>query len=104
MHIDKRKREILELVHTDVCGPMQTRSLGGAYYFIIFIDDRTIYTWVYFMRNKSDLSLNILRNSRIWLKRKQERASRFSGQIKEGSIHQGHSSSIAKIMGFNNSL
>ena len=55
MHIDKRKREILELVHTDVCGPMQTRSLGGAYYFLIFIDDRTRYTWVYFMRNKSDV-------------------------------------------------
>jgi transposase InsO family protein len=55
MHIDKRKQEILELVHTDVCGPMQTRSLGGAYYFLIFIDDITRYTWVYFMRNKSDV-------------------------------------------------
>jgi transposase InsO family protein len=55
MHIDKRKRKILELVHTDVCGPMQTRSLRGAYYFLIFIDDRTRYTWVYFMRNKSDV-------------------------------------------------
>jgi hypothetical protein len=52
---DKRKREILELVHTDVCGPMQTRSLGGASYFLIFIDDRTRFTWVYFIRNKSDV-------------------------------------------------
>jgi hypothetical protein len=48
------------------------------------------------------MSLNILRNSRIWLKRKHERASRFLGHIKEGSIHQGHSSDIAKIMVFNN--
>jgi hypothetical protein len=34
---------------------MQTRSLGGAYYFLIFIDDKTRYTWVYFMRKKSDV-------------------------------------------------
>jgi transposase InsO family protein len=54
-HTDKRKRDILELVHTNVCGPMQTRSLGGAYYFLIFIDDCTKYTWVYFMRKKSDV-------------------------------------------------
>ena len=26
---DRKHRDILELVHTDLCGPMQTRSLGG---------------------------------------------------------------------------
>lgn len=41
---NKRKREILELVHTDVCGPMQTELLGEASYFIIFIDDKTRFT------------------------------------------------------------
>jgi hypothetical protein len=46
---------ILELVHIDVCGPMQTKSLGGASYFLIFIDDRTRFTWVYFIRKKSDV-------------------------------------------------
>jgi hypothetical protein len=51
---DRRKRDILELVHTDLCGPMQTRSLGGAYYFLLFIDDYTRFTWVYFLRKKSD--------------------------------------------------
>ena len=36
---NKKKRDVLDLVHTDVCGPMQTRSLGGAFYFLLFIDD-----------------------------------------------------------------
>jgi hypothetical protein len=52
---DRRKRDLLELVHTDVCGPMPTRSLGGAYYFLLFIDDCTRYTWVYFLGKKSDI-------------------------------------------------
>jgi transposase InsO family protein len=52
---DKKKRDVLDLVHTDVCGPMHTRSLGGAFYFLLFIDDCMRYTWVYFIRQKSDV-------------------------------------------------
>ena len=52
--LNRRKRDILEFVHTDVCGPMQTRSLGGAYYFFLFIDDCTRYNWIYFLRRESD--------------------------------------------------
>lgn len=29
----------LQLVHSDVCGPMQTESFGGAKYFVTFTDD-----------------------------------------------------------------
>ena len=32
-------RQPLELVHTDICGPMLERSLGGSQYFITFVDD-----------------------------------------------------------------
>ena len=47
----RKKIDVLDLVHTDICGPLQTRSLGGAFYFLLFIDDCTRYTWVYFLRN-----------------------------------------------------
>ena len=30
VRVERKKRDILELVHTDLCGPMQTKSLGGA--------------------------------------------------------------------------
>ena len=52
---DKRKRDVLYLVHTNVCGPMQTRLLGCAFYFLLFIDDFMRYTWVYFLRRKCDV-------------------------------------------------
>lgn len=55
MNENRIRCEILELMHTDVFGPMQSKSLVGAYYFLIFIDDRTRYTWVYFIRNKGDV-------------------------------------------------
>jgi hypothetical protein len=31
--------KILELVHSNVCGPMKTTSHGGAQYFVTFIDN-----------------------------------------------------------------
>ena len=44
----------LELVHTDLCGPMQEPSQGGSRYVLTFTDDYSRYTPVYFLRNKSD--------------------------------------------------
>ena len=55
LHTKKKQRELIELIHTDVCGPMQTMSIGGARYFLIFVDDRSKFTWVYFIRRKSDV-------------------------------------------------
>lgn len=44
----------LELVHTDLCGPMKTESLGGSRYFLLFTDDFTRMSWVYFLKLKSE--------------------------------------------------
>ena len=39
--------EVLELMHSDVCGKIEKKSLG-AEYFLTFTDGKTIlYTWVY---------------------------------------------------------
>jgi len=34
-----RVSRCLELVHADLCGPMNTELLGGSRYFLLFIDD-----------------------------------------------------------------
>ena len=41
VHAEKKQRELIELIHTDVYGLMQTMSIGGARYFLIFVDDRS---------------------------------------------------------------
>ena len=45
----------LQLVYSDVCGPMQTQSFGGAKYFVTFIDNYTRCCAVYFMKHKSEV-------------------------------------------------
>ena len=51
----EKKSEKLELVHTDVWGPAQVSSLGGSRYYVTFIDDATRKTWIYCIKNKSDV-------------------------------------------------
>jgi len=42
----------LELVHSDLCDPMHTTSIGGNRYFLTFIDDYSKKTWVFFLKEK----------------------------------------------------
>ena len=48
-----RASKPLELIHTDVCGPIDPFSLGKNRYFLLFIDDFSRKTWVYFLKQKS---------------------------------------------------
>lgn len=49
-----RSMKRLELVHTDLCGPITPASQSGKRYVLVFIDDFTRKTWVYFLKNKSE--------------------------------------------------
>ncbi|CAL5412844.1 unnamed protein product [Camellia sinensis] len=50
----RRASTCLELIHADLCGPMQTKSFGGSRYFLLFTDDYSRMSWVYFLENKSE--------------------------------------------------
>lgn len=50
---EKSSKEVLGLIHTDLCGPMNTESMGGSLYFATFIDDYSRKVFVYFIRRKS---------------------------------------------------
>lgn len=43
-----------EVIHSDLCGPMETPSVGGAKYFLLFKDESSGFRSVYFLKNKSD--------------------------------------------------
>lgn len=41
-----------EIIHADTCGPMEEKSVGGSKYFVVFKDDYSKYTVVYFVQSK----------------------------------------------------
>ncbi|KAK8656739.1 hypothetical protein V6N13_098677 [Hibiscus sabdariffa] len=50
----ERASDLLGLIHSDVCGPMNTQARGGFHYFITFTDDFSRYGYIYLMRHKSE--------------------------------------------------
>lgn len=50
-----RRSELLSLVHSDVCGPLEVESLGGNRYFLTFIDDASRKVRVYFLKTKDQV-------------------------------------------------
>lgn len=49
-----KTKQLLEVIHTDICGPIKVNSMGGAAYFITFIDDFSRYVSTFFLKQKSD--------------------------------------------------
>ncbi|KAI3758667.1 hypothetical protein L6452_06238 [Arctium lappa] len=45
----------LQMLHVDLCGPISVQSLGGKKYILVLIDEFSRYTWVEFVRKKSDV-------------------------------------------------
>ncbi|XP_052626733.1 uncharacterized protein LOC111909749 [Lactuca sativa] len=49
--------ERLELMHIDFCGPSAIKSIGGNKYILVVVDDFSRFTWMFFLRQKSDATL-----------------------------------------------
>jgi transposase InsO family protein len=49
----ERASELLELIHSDVYGPMSTKARGGYQYFMTFTDELSRYGYIYLMRHNS---------------------------------------------------
>ncbi|PKU65364.1 Retrovirus-related Pol polyprotein from transposon TNT 1-94 [Dendrobium catenatum] len=47
-----------DLIHTDVWGPASLTSSDGFRYYIIFIDDHTRFSWIYFLHTKQEALAN----------------------------------------------
>uniref|UniRef100_A0ACD5TR82 Uncharacterized protein n=1 Tax=Avena sativa TaxID=4498 RepID=A0ACD5TR82_AVESA len=48
-----RAKGALELVHTDLCGPISPPTPGGRNYFLLIVDDHSRYMWIEVLRTKS---------------------------------------------------
>lgn len=53
--IKSQTKGVLDMVHADLCGDMEEISIGGALYFLTFIDDFTGKTFIYFLKSKKEV-------------------------------------------------
>ncbi|GKB63810.1 retrotransposon protein, putative, ty1-copia subclass [Tanacetum coccineum] len=54
-HQVERAKDLLRLIHTDVCGPFKITSRQRANYFVTFTDDFSSYGYVYLLKHKHEV-------------------------------------------------
>jgi len=64
-----RATDVLELIHTDICGPFHTPSWNGQQYFISFIEDYSRYAYLFRIHEKSQ-SLDVFKTFKVEVENK----------------------------------
>ena len=59
----ERATDLLEIIHTDVCGPMSVDARGKYRYFLTFTNDLSRYGYIYLMKHKSETFEKVQRTS-----------------------------------------
>ncbi|HBK83012.1 MAG TPA: hypothetical protein DDZ41_05350, partial [Flavobacterium sp.] len=52
---ERTSKNILDLVHSDLMGPMENLSIGKAKYILTFVDDYSRKVFVYFLKSKDEV-------------------------------------------------
>ena len=51
----ERAIDLLKIIHTDVCSPMNIEARDRYHYFLTFTDDLSRYGYIYLMKHKSEI-------------------------------------------------
>ena len=83
-----RKQGILDLVYSNVYGPIKKGTLDGAYYFVTFIDDHSRKLWVYTLKSKYQV-LDVFKQFKALVERQIDKKLRCI-KIDNGGEDLGH--------------
>jgi hypothetical protein len=83
----KRSYEILEIIHTDICGPFSTPCLNGQRYFISFIDDHTRYMYLYFLNDKAE-ALNAFKTYKVEVEKQKDKKIKIVRSNRGGEYYE----------------
>ena len=52
---ESKAKSVLDITHSNLCGPMSTSSSNGYVYYVSFIDDFSRKAWIYFLKSKGEV-------------------------------------------------
>ncbi|KAJ9566985.1 hypothetical protein OSB04_002951 [Centaurea solstitialis] len=58
--MDTNSKNPLDMIHMDLCGPMRVESLARKKYMLVLVDEFSRFTWLEFLRAKSDAADRII--------------------------------------------
>uniref|UniRef100_A0A1X7U610 Integrase catalytic domain-containing protein n=1 Tax=Amphimedon queenslandica TaxID=400682 RepID=A0A1X7U610_AMPQE len=82
---ESKAKEPLDIVHSDICGKINSKSLSGAEYFLTLIHGKTRFVWVYVLKRKSDV-FSTFCEWKASVNGLQEEALKFCERIMDGSL------------------
>ncbi|KAI3790994.1 hypothetical protein L2E82_04492 [Cichorium intybus] len=92
--INPKITEPLSVLYIDLCGPSAIESIGKKKYILVIVDDYSRFTWVMFLRNKSDAAeeiINFIKKMELMLNKKvrtvhSDNGSEFKNQTLDGFL------------------
>ncbi|CAJ2645977.1 unnamed protein product [Trifolium pratense] len=69
----KRASGVLQVIHSDICGPFEVASLGGSKYFITFVDEYSRMIWLYTLKLKSE-ALEVFKKFKVLIEKESEKS------------------------------
>jgi transposase InsO family protein len=81
-----RSEGLLEIIHTDICGPFTPSTLGGYRYFITFIDDFSRYGYIFLIHEKSEV-LDMFKIYKAEIELKQEKKIKIVRSDRGGEFY-----------------
>jgi transposase InsO family protein len=99
----KKTSRILEIVHSDLAGPMQSNSLQGSAYTATFIDDYSRHAVVYYLRSK-DQFVNALKQFLSWAETQTSEKMRALHSDRGGEYMAGYITDILVQRGIEHHL
>ena len=99
---ERKAKIILEIIHSDVCGPMSSSSLSGSVYYVSFIDEFYRKTWIYFMKKKYEVFSKCKEFKSLIENHTKNKIKTFRSD-NGGDSHQMNSKSYAEIRGLRGS-
>ncbi|CAJ2637748.1 unnamed protein product [Trifolium pratense] len=69
----KRASGVLQVIHSDICGPFEAASLGGSKYFITFVDEYSRMIWLYTLKLKSE-ALEVFKKFKVLIEKESEKS------------------------------